>query len=260
MEKNIHSVSPDKSVRYASEKMTSLRIGSLLVMDQGKLVGIITSRDIRLTHPNRLVADAMTKQVITVPYTATIWEANELMKKFQIERIPVVTEDMCVGIITKGNLQELIGKSTDLLTGVYKSSYIEYIGERLLKEKQLFNLLFIDLDQFGLINKLYGHPFGNDVLRTFVNKLQLFLKNEDYLCRYAGDEFIIITRRNKEDTMELVRQASNFFEFEHIKISASIGVIIGEETKHFFALSMRDIIEKASVLSSEQKNKQNYAG
>ena len=60
MASSVYTVSSDKSVSYAAERMNEWKVGSLIVVDHGTVMGIITSRDVRSSHPNRIVADAMT--------------------------------------------------------------------------------------------------------------------------------------------------------------------------------------------------------
>ena len=61
--------------------MNELNIGSLIVEDYGSITGIITSRDIRSSHPNRLAADAMTPNPICISANAFIWDAQTLMEQ-----------------------------------------------------------------------------------------------------------------------------------------------------------------------------------
>jgi predicted transcriptional regulator len=72
MSSPIYSVSSERSINYVSNLMNELKIGSLVVMDHGKMMGIITSRDLRSTHPNRIAADAMTPNPISIPHDSFI--------------------------------------------------------------------------------------------------------------------------------------------------------------------------------------------
>ena len=65
MSKPVLTISQDKSVQYAAEYMYQNNIGGLPVTERNRLLGIITSRDIRLNHPNRIVADAMNKKALS---------------------------------------------------------------------------------------------------------------------------------------------------------------------------------------------------
>lgn len=103
MIKKVITVSPFKSVDYAIQKMQRHKVGGLPVVENHKLVGIITSRDLRNHNPNRLVCDAMTKEVIAGTEDMSILETLILMKKNDIERLPIIDSihNEFVGLITK---------------------------------------------------------------------------------------------------------------------------------------------------------------
>lgn len=76
--------------------------GIPVVEDDGKLVGIVTNRDVRFADdPEQKVADLMTRELVTVKEGATETEARALLHKHRIERLIVVDDDYrCVGLIT----------------------------------------------------------------------------------------------------------------------------------------------------------------
>ena len=55
------------------------------------------------------------------------------------------------------------------------------------------SLAVIDLDRFKEINDRYGHSAGDKVLTTVVNNLNEKMRESDILCRYGGEEFVLIT-------------------------------------------------------------------
>lgn len=106
------TVTPFQSVDYAIQKMQRHKIGGLPVVENRKLVGIITSRDVRDQNPNRLVCDVMTKEVIAGREDMTILEGLILMRKNKIERLPIVDSihNKLVGLITK---RDILSKLND---------------------------------------------------------------------------------------------------------------------------------------------------
>ena len=76
--------------------------GIPVVEDSGKLVGIVTNRDVRFaTNPNEKVSDLMTRDLVTVKAGATEKEARALLHKHRIERLIVVDDEYrCKGLIT----------------------------------------------------------------------------------------------------------------------------------------------------------------
>ncbi len=63
-----------------------------------------------------------------------------------------------------------------------------------LVDDQNFNVsvALVDLDNFKQINDTYGHQAGDDVLREVANRLVSCLKAQDIVCRYGGDEFLLL--------------------------------------------------------------------
>lgn len=252
MTEQLFFISSGKSIDYAGQKMNELRVGSLAVMEEGQIVGIITSRDVRSSHPNRIVADAMSMNPKWILKNTFIGHALAIMEQNQIERLLVKDGDSMVGIVTREIIKTEIGKNIDPLTNLYRSSYIQYLFEAFVEEKILFHVLFIDLNNFGEINKKYSHPVGDDILKNFSAWLRDISTAEDYLCRYGGDEFVVITTRSKSDFDHFIQQLSTQLMFNHIPVSFAVGVLDGYQYD-FSSLNYRESISMASKLSTLQK-------
>jgi diguanylate cyclase (GGDEF)-like protein/PAS domain S-box-containing protein len=87
---------------------------------------------------------------------------------------------------------------TDSLTGLYNRRHfdtqLEVILADHLRQQRPVCLLLIDLDGFKFINDTYGHPFGDEVLRTTAALLRRCVRRNDYLARLAGDEFAMVLK------------------------------------------------------------------
>jgi IMP dehydrogenase len=103
---------PDQKVHEALEAMSHYRISGLPVVDQqGKLVGILTNRDLRFCTQRELpVRELMTSEnLVTVPKGTTLEQAKELLHKHRIEKLPVVDAQFrVVGLITVKDIQKQI--------------------------------------------------------------------------------------------------------------------------------------------------------
>jgi CBS domain-containing protein len=107
MSKEVKVVRPDTTVKEVVATMNKFDIGSIIVVQGERPVGIITERDIlrRLVEPclapETLTARyVMTSPVTTISETATIEEAAELMAKKRVKRLPVMSNEKIVGIVT----------------------------------------------------------------------------------------------------------------------------------------------------------------
>lgn len=98
------TLSPDKNVEDALNLMTKYRISGIPIIDEfGKLIGILTNRDLRFEPNVKLkVRDVMTKDNLrTAPLGTTLEEAEVLLQKYRIEKLPVVDDEgILKGLIT----------------------------------------------------------------------------------------------------------------------------------------------------------------
>ena len=99
-------IGPENSASDANKMMSTKGISGLLVIDNGKLVGIITRRDI-LFQPDMdaKISDLMTKDIITASEGVKISEAKKVLHKNKIEKLPVVdASNKVVGLITSKDI------------------------------------------------------------------------------------------------------------------------------------------------------------
>ena len=124
MQRQVQSVRPLDSLQHAREIMAAHRINQLPVVVEGKLVGIVTDRDLRDAFPSVFecwprgrAAEAataipkhitvelvMTTNVLTLGPKAPLAEAARLMRTERIGAIPIVENDQLVGIVTRSDI------------------------------------------------------------------------------------------------------------------------------------------------------------
>jgi len=100
---------PQDLISQAMDLMKKYKISGIPIVDNGKLVGIITNRDIRFeTNYARPIKDVMTKEnLITAPVGTTIQEAIEILRKHKIEKLPLVDENQVLkGLITIKDIEK----------------------------------------------------------------------------------------------------------------------------------------------------------
>ncbi|MFP5111150.1 CBS domain-containing protein [Bacillaceae bacterium C204] len=132
MTENVESCSLLDNVYEVALKMKELNVGAIPILDQDKIVGMITDRDIVIRgvaekHPgSSKVEDIMSKQLITVTPDSTSKEAAKLMAEHQIRRLPVVEEGKLVGIVSLGDfaIRELTDdQAKEALTEISEQNY-----------------------------------------------------------------------------------------------------------------------------------------
>ena len=111
MTKNVVYVSPTTTITEAAQLMQKHNIGSLPVVDQNKVVGMITDRDIVVrnvahgTDPhNTKVQDVMTSRVETANPDMDVDDVAAKMSSVQVRRMPVVENNQLVGMVALGDL------------------------------------------------------------------------------------------------------------------------------------------------------------
>lgn len=112
MSRPVLTVDADMDVLDAASRMISANVGSLIVVREGKPIGIITERDLvkkvvaRAEDPRKVsVGDVMNSPLIKIHPDASLRDAAELMLKSGVKRLPVISADgKLVGIITDTDL------------------------------------------------------------------------------------------------------------------------------------------------------------
>ena len=85
---------------------------------------------------------------------------------------------------------------TDALTGLYNRHYLIKTLEKNIAEKIDFVICFIDLDNLKYVNDNLGHPDGDDYIKTVSRVLGTSFHQNSRICRFGGDEFVIILRNS----------------------------------------------------------------
>ncbi len=104
-------LSQDHKISAALELMARYKISGVPITENGKLIGIITNRDLRFEDDmDKLIKDAMTKEnLVTAPEGTTLDEAKEILKKHKIEKLPIVDENFHLkGLITIKDIEKAI--------------------------------------------------------------------------------------------------------------------------------------------------------
>ncbi len=100
---------PGHTLAEADELMAKFRISGVPICDGGKLIGIITNRDMKFeTDMNQLIDNVMTKDhLVTAPEGTTLDQAREILRKHKIEKLPIVDEQFHLkGLITIKDIEK----------------------------------------------------------------------------------------------------------------------------------------------------------
>jgi diguanylate cyclase (GGDEF)-like protein len=139
------------------------------------------------------------------------------------------------------NRNLLIQASHDSLTGLYNRRAFEEIAFHEIsgaaRTKLTLSILVVDIDHFKKVNDEHGHSAGDALLKAVADALRRSLRDEDYLCRWGGDEFCALLPRADWDdarsvgerVLKTFRQLNFSFDGKAMDISVSIGITCDED-------------------------------
>jgi len=110
MRREVIVAKPNVTLREASKVMSQFQIGSLIITEKKKILGIVTERNVlsavaKGKNPELVTAEEiMAKNVITIEPDKNIEEAVELMVKNRIKKLPVVRDNKLIGIVTASDI------------------------------------------------------------------------------------------------------------------------------------------------------------
>lgn len=121
MNKDVVVIRPDITLKEAARTMYDRHIGSLIVVENDNIAGILTQTDIikaitlEKNLDSTLVEESMHKGVVTIDYEKTVEDAVNLMMEKRIKRLPVTKDGKLTGVITAS---DIITVEPKLITGI----------------------------------------------------------------------------------------------------------------------------------------------
>lgn len=139
--------------------------------------------------------------------------------------------------VEKAALRERV--QTDSLTGLFTRDYgLAILKKHLIRgeAKNDICLILSDIDHFKLVNDTYGHLAGDEVLRKISNLLTSAVRDFDTVCRFGGEEFMIVLRHTTNDVAikvaERIRQSISKkviqYDGKDIHVTISQGIAVAE--------------------------------
>jgi IMP dehydrogenase len=263
MNHNVLYVTPEATVRTAVELLRSHQAEIVPVVDSGRIVGLLEPLTLSLYDGEVGVAEIMQPDPLTVhPEDAVAMVAHQ-MRARQVRQAPVVSGSELIGLISDRDVLSVWGNVHDDLTGLpVQYQFRRWVTTNLAAAHEVA-ILFLDLDNFGEVNKKHGHVVGDRLLTAIASVLRASTSPEqDFLCRYGGDEFAIATTRNATEAYDLAvrirdQVATVRIDGRKETIGISIGMAGGRRSRprhdQHAESTLDDLITQASTASTTAK-------
>lgn len=164
-------------------------------------------------------------------YTEQLEVARSALQQEVAKRILAERE------LTRANLRLQDKAMRDALTGLYNRGYLEESLDReesrAKRSDRPFGVMMIDIDHFKRCNDQFGHAAGDEVLRAVAQFMLSLARGEDILCRYGGEEFVLVMANALPETVreraERIRSGVSALQIEYDgrvigPVTASIGI------------------------------------
>jgi len=204
----VETISKNTSLKDALDFIKSKHYKRVVVSDEdGLLAGVITQKElISLTYNNW--------SLMMREHQKELQEINTILKNKNKEYELLASKDPLTGLYNRYKFEQL-----------YYSS-IKHIQQR----NATISLIMLDIDHFKRVNDTYGHNIGDQVLKTIATILTTHLRDIDVICRWGGEEFIILLPTvHKEDAFKIAQKLHRIIkntDFTTVHyVTASFGVI-----------------------------------
>jgi len=250
-------VSPSARIKTAVILMKGHHIGALPVVGASdEVMGIVTYQHILGEPQDTAVMDVMSRDYTPVEPEMSAYDAAEVMVGAKSDYLLVMDGPRLAGIISHGDLMPELGKTFDPLTGLAWADQFREWAMSALKGGHEISIIFFDLDKYGQFNKKWGHVVGDNVIKSVAEVIKNGTNSDsDFVCRYAGDEFAIVSTRNADEAQELahfLKEGISRIKIQDVpeSVSVSYGIFGGRRTKErediHYAATIDDLITRAS--------------
>lgn len=166
----VETINKNSSVKNALDFLKQKHYKRVVVVDDdGKMSGVISQKELIATTYSRWA-------VLTKEYQKELTEINIALVNKNIKYKDIASRDSLTKLYNRYKFAEF-----------YQFSY-----ETMIERESEMSLIMIDIDNFKKINDTYGHNAGDSVIVEISQTLVKNLRNIDIVCRWGGEEFVIL--------------------------------------------------------------------
>jgi diguanylate cyclase (GGDEF)-like protein len=137
---------------------------------------------------------------------------NVAINQFEADTYIITLSDISITLTEKLYLEDRIihDPLTNALNREYLNRMFIHLKKEYLSHNEQMGIVMFDIDHFKAVNDTYGHDMGDTVLKELVKVVQHFIRDNDKLIRYGGEEFIILLSSNAiEHTLKMAQHLCN---------------------------------------------------
>jgi diguanylate cyclase (GGDEF)-like protein len=176
--------------------------------------------------------------------------------------------DIALGAALKSEEDMRYMANHDHLTGLANRALLkEKVAQAMAASQgeRSLAILFIDLDNFKVVNDAHGHSLGDEILKAFASSLQRIVPANGVAVRLGGDEFIVLLTELEDPVLEATECARRVLaelsrpiirEPREITVGASIGISVAKSTTSIDALLMQ---ADAAMYAAKEGGRRNYS-
>jgi diguanylate cyclase (GGDEF)-like protein len=182
----IEDVSKDKRFNDQIDRMTGFDTKSIIgvpLKTGNKVLGVIELI-------NKLNGECFTPFELKILSTIADFSAIAIEKAYYIRAIRKISrQDHLTGCLNRRSMDIILSREI----------------ERSRRRETILSVILLDINDFKKINDMFGHPYGDQVLKVCSEILQRNVRKIDYVIRYGGDEFAVIMPDTDEEAANRVR-------------------------------------------------------
>lgn len=228
-------------------------VRNMKIQNSLELTGLVLLEQIRRVSPGTSVILISEKATVEDAVAAVRLGAEDyLAKPLKVDAFQLAVKRSLDNTKQYIGMQHLV--YLDDATGLYNTRYLNYILDREITYSQITNksfaVLFIDVDRFKLINDNYGHVTGTKLLNEFGAHFKKYVREQDIVFRYGGDEFIAVLTSCDLTTAKAVAnrirdsvEKKRFLKEEGLKIRFTVSIGVALFPDH--ARTKKEILEAA---------------
>jgi diguanylate cyclase (GGDEF)-like protein len=248
-------VAPEHLVSTARFVLNGHRLAFVPVVENSRLLGCVTAEALQRALPDALVGSLIEPVEFVLDGATDVRTAAATFVAEDLSLVAVAEEGKFLGLLSATTLLRELNQSWDPLTELPWPETLRDWGITQLVEGREITLLCLDLNDFRLFNRRFGHAEGDRLLQALAQVISTVLDpKRDVLVRFAGDEFMVGSLRPHDEAVllsgqirDMTAELEGFINVPSLSIGISGGKRTREREHTHFAAMYDNLVKLAQV-------------